>query len=466
MKNTSTTSTFTVEVINKSPFNIQEPTSQNQSLTQSNNESQSKKKNECEICKKSFSTLGNMRNHFLTIHQNYRPYKCEFPGCTKRYSILSRYQVHLRTHEGKKPFLCQICNKSFNEKGNLKTHLRFHSELRPFQCPQCTKSYKTNGHLKDHIEIQHKKIKKYICDICNKKFGRISTLKAHIKTHTGEKNFKCKLEGCNKYFAEKGNMEIHYKRHLRKMNLLNEENETTTKKNYGKKNIEIAFEKRIQEAIDNLKDLNSNACDENKSTEKNNSNVKTKINNDNNINNNKLFFNNNNNNNENISNEKPIIKNQNLIFPTFINNDTDFFRKLSGNELDKNLFKLNKDQNLISNFKETQHFISFPSLILPQELQHLDQYNPENKTEPKIEDYGGMTRPESNVTLCNERKPSEDVFLKDEDLESIDERKNIQQNFFVNENYIINMPINYNYIFMENQPNLLNGNKMLSFNFD
>jgi len=337
--------------------------------------------------------------------------------------------------------------------------------LRPFQCSQCTKSYKTNGHLKDHIEIQHKKIKKYICDICNKKFGRISTLKAHIKTHTGEKNFKCKLEGCNKYFAEKGNMEIHYKRHLRKMNLLNEENETTTKKNYGKKNIEIAFEKRIQEAIDNLKDLNSNACDENNSTEKNNTNVKTKINNNNNINNNKLFFNNNNNNNENISNEKPIIKNQNLIFPTFINNDTDFFRKLSGNELDKNLFKLNKDQNLISNFKENQHFISFPSLI-PQELQHFDQYNPESKAEPKIEDYGGMTRPESNVTLCNERKPSEDVFLKEEDLESIDERKNIQQNFFVNENYIINMPINYNYIFMENQPNLLNGNKMLSFNFD
>ena len=64
------------------------------------------------------------------------------------------------------------------------------------------------------------------------------------------------------------------------------------------------------------------------------------------------------------------------------------------------------------------------------------------------------------------RAITEDVFLKDEDLESIDERKNIQQNFFVNENYIINMPINYNYIFMENQPNLLNGNKMLSFNFD
>ena len=463
MKNISNTSTFTVEIINKSPFNIQEPTSQNQSLTQSNKESQSKKKNECEICKKSFSTLGNMRNHFLTIHQNYRPYKCEFPGCSKRYSILSRYQVHLRTHEGKKPFLCQICNKSFNEKGNLKTHLRFHSELRPFQCPHCTKSYKTNGHLKDHIEIQHKKIKKYVCETCNKKFGRISTLKAHIKTHTGEKNFKCKLEGCNKCFAEKGNMEIHYKRHLRKMNLLDQENLNTTKKNYGKKNIEIAFEKRIQEAIDNLKDLNSNINDENKNIEK--KITHTNMKNNNNINNNKLFLNNVNNN-EFISNEKSNTKNLNLIAPTFINSDSDFFRKLSGNELDKNLFKLNKEQNIINNFKENQHFISYPSLILPQDLQHLDQFNPENKNEPKIEDYGGMTRPESNVTLCNEQRPAEDAFLKEEDLESIDEGKNIQQNFFVNENYIINMPINYNYIFMDNQPNLMNGNKMLSFNFD
>jgi hypothetical protein len=258
-------------------------------------------------------------------------------------------------------------------------------------------------------------------------------------------------------------MEIHYKRHLRKMNLLDQENLNTTKKNYGKKNIEIAFEKRIQEAIDNLKDLNSNINDENKNNEK--KITHTNMKNNNNINNNKLFLNNVHNK-EFISNEKFNTKNPNLIVPTFINSDTDFFRKLSGNELDKNLFKLNKEQNIINNFKENQHFISFPSLILPQDLQHLDQYNPENKNEPKIEDYGGMTRPESNVTLCNEQRPAEDAFLKEEDLESIDEGKNIQQNFFVNENYIINMPINYNYIFMDNQPNLMNGNKMLSFNFD
>ena len=126
-------------------------------------DSSPKKSNICKYCNKPFSTLGNMRNHIMTIHQNYRPFKCTYPGCNKKYSIESRFQVHMRTHIGKKPFVCQICSKSFNEKGNLKTHLRFHSELRPYKCPHCTKSYKTNGHLKDHIEIQHNLIKKYEC---------------------------------------------------------------------------------------------------------------------------------------------------------------------------------------------------------------------------------------------------------------------------------------------------------------
>ena len=179
-------------------------------------------KNYCFLCKKSFSTMGNLRNHIMTIHQNQKPFKCPFPNCEKKYSIKSRLQVHYRTHTGTKPFICNFCGKAFNEKGNLKTHERFHSELRPFKCDKCSKTYKTNGHLKDHIEIQHLKIRKFECKYCDKKFGRISTLKAHIRTHTGEKNYQCKIEGCNKCFAEKGNMEIHYKRHLKR--ILNQKN--------------------------------------------------------------------------------------------------------------------------------------------------------------------------------------------------------------------------------------------------
>ena len=184
----------------------------------------------CEICKKTFSTIGNLRNHIMTIHQNLRPFKCPFPGCEKQYSIQTRLQVHYRTHIGKKPYICRFCQKAFNEKGNLKTHERFHSEIRPFKCNECSKTYKTNGHLKDHIEIHHKKIKRFECEYCNKKFGRISTLKSHIKTHTGEKKFKCQIDTCNQYFAEKGNMEIHYKRHMKR--LMNNNNIKNNKFNF------------------------------------------------------------------------------------------------------------------------------------------------------------------------------------------------------------------------------------------
>ena len=171
----------------------------------------------CSICNKIFSTPINLRNHIKTIHEKNCPYKCPFPNCNKHYSIATRLKVHIRTHLGEKPYQCDICFKSFTEKGNLKTHMRFHSSQRPFKCPQCEKTYKTNGHLKDHIEIQHNKIKKFKCPICSNSFGRSSTLKAHIRTHTGEKSIKCKIEGCNKYFAEKGNMLIHYRRHVQRV---------------------------------------------------------------------------------------------------------------------------------------------------------------------------------------------------------------------------------------------------------
>ena len=275
----------------------------------------------CKICEKTFSTMGNLRNHIMTIHQNLKPYKCPFPGCKKQYSIQSRLQVHYRIHIGKKPYICSFCSKGFNEKGNLKTHERFHSEKRPFKCNLCSKTYKTNGHLKDHIEIQHKKIRKFNCEICGKNFGRISTLKSHIKTHTGEKNYKCKIDGCNKFFTEKGNMIIHYKRHLKRLN-----------------------------NVTNLK----NDCEVNNIITRPSSNFT--LNNMNNTNNKKVFssFNNQLNNN-NINNRNNLIQNNDTCIENIYNNNNNFINYERGNNNYPNNVNINnhdKDINYLDSLQD------------------------------------------------------------------------------------------------------------------
>lgn len=78
-----------------------------------------------------------------------------------------------------KPFLCNICNKSYRKNANLRIHMRTHTGEKPFEC-------------------------KY----CDKKFYHSSHLREHIRRHTGEKPFQCAV--CNKRFTIKGNTQLHF----------------------------------------------------------------------------------------------------------------------------------------------------------------------------------------------------------------------------------------------------------------
>ncbi|GJE97221.1 C2H2-type zinc finger protein [Phanerochaete sordida] len=55
--------------------------------------------------------------------------------------------------------------------------------------------------------------RKYVCETCQKRFLRPSSLKAHTVVHTGDRPYACPFPGCTKRFTSKSNMKRHHQTH-------------------------------------------------------------------------------------------------------------------------------------------------------------------------------------------------------------------------------------------------------------
>ncbi|KAK6616906.1 hypothetical protein RUM43_014876 [Polyplax serrata] len=106
--------------------------------------------------------------------------------CEKMFSTPHGLEVHARrSHNGKRPFACELCNKTFGHEISLSQHRAVHNVEKIFECKQCGKSFKRSSTLSTHLLI-HSDTRPYPCHYCGKRFHQKSDMKKHTYIHTGE----------------------------------------------------------------------------------------------------------------------------------------------------------------------------------------------------------------------------------------------------------------------------------------
>ncbi|XP_028456204.1 zinc finger protein 84-like [Perca flavescens] len=121
-----------------------------------------------------------------------------------------------RCSTGDEQFSCSKCAKRYGSKSSLKRHMRTHSGLKYVRCSVCKKGFLRESHLQRHM-ITHTGEKAFSCSVCKKAFGYKATLQKHMTTHTGEKRFSCSV--CKKCFAWSCSLKRHLRTHKGKKRL-------------------------------------------------------------------------------------------------------------------------------------------------------------------------------------------------------------------------------------------------------
>ncbi|KAF7273726.1 hypothetical protein GWI33_013580 [Rhynchophorus ferrugineus] len=163
----------------------------------------------CSLCEKSFSDKRNLRKH-EKIHTGKKNHEC--PTCRKTFLHVYTLKTHERLHTGEKLYVCDTCGCSFNTSSQLTIHIRTHTKEKPYGCTFCSNTFVSKAALNSHV-IVHTGEKRFNCTICGRKCRSGYDLKTHVRIHTNEKPYQCNYPSCEKRYKTSSQLSVHFRTH-------------------------------------------------------------------------------------------------------------------------------------------------------------------------------------------------------------------------------------------------------------
>uniref|UniRef100_A0A182HHW1 Protein krueppel n=1 Tax=Anopheles arabiensis TaxID=7173 RepID=A0A182HHW1_ANOAR len=160
----------------------------------------------CQFCPKAFYFHTRMRVHMEQKHYEHRNYveKIVRPRVSKTESTSGRKKKIRRR------WLCSICGL-FTLK--YTKHMQKHIDPTPFACPHCDKKMSDPCNMKRHIAVVHLKIVVAKCEECNLSFHGKPDYKWHMKIHSSEAHYQCRIPMCSRRFRSANGRRQHEMTH-------------------------------------------------------------------------------------------------------------------------------------------------------------------------------------------------------------------------------------------------------------